>query len=452
MKHLELIIKHKLWTFAKENNSLDLVENLENYLYDTAKLNIIEEIKTPELLEKYLNKLIINEKNFKYEKKLFAYLIKNIHPEKIKEIMNRHTQEVLLLSWIKRNSEKTPYIEFLKYLDKTILENGIFLNYANESSDKIIECAIQYTKVHEIKISEKQTKNLLTLKEIKDDLKIKLLSKFKDEVKKDILEYVVDNIKNEDEKTSYWLIKEFKKEITESQKKLLTPFNCPYNKLMESILADKKNYDLFFESTTLFMDTFFYKVLSFKEKNTSIEDPIDATFKEFKKWDISFSDKEINNIFFKLVNDKSLDYFLNPSQGFNINKQISVEYLLGKMIKMDEQENISGEILKKYLDKIYVSGFHIINRGSNQLFINYVNAQNMDCLLKHPLFEYKMEDLLALTWFKNKELGIQLANNIDEDIVWKYIDTLKNEEKIQFELSYFNKKFEHKTKQKKLKI
>lgn len=453
MKPLDLMIKYKLWSVGKHGSIFDLEEKLENYLYDNARFEIIEEIKTPKLLEKYLKNFIKNEHNYKYEKRMFAYLQENLKSEKIKEIINQYSHQGLLLYWIKRNQNKTPHWDFLDYLDKNILENGIFLSYAEKSSEKIIKHAIDSTKSHTLSIAENLTINLLTLKNIKNDLKIQLLSKFKEEVRKDILNHVFDSIKNEDEKTSYWLIEEFKQDIFTHKDKTMNPLRCPYNKIMESILSNKENYDLFFEKSPLFIDTFFHKVLAFKEQNKSIENPIDATFKQFKKWRVEIPEREFNSIFFKLVNYETLDYFLAPEQGFNIEKKvISVESLLYKMNQSEEKEILPFEIFKSYIEKIYQSGFHYIERGSNLFFLDNVNSENMNYLLEHPLFNYNLNKLMHSMWTRDKELGMQFAKSIDKEIVWKYVDSLKTEERVQFELRYYEEKFDNKTKEKRLKI
>lgn len=454
MKALDVIIKHKLWSVTKNTNFSDLDKYLENYLYDNAKIEIIDEIKTKDLLEKYLQKFILNQYNYKYEKKMFSYLKENIEKEKLKEIINQHSQQGLLLYWVRRNAKKTPHFEFLEYIDQDILQNGDFLSYAEKGNEKIIKYAIECTQSPHYKITEKSTQNLLFLKNIKGELKIQLFLKFKELVRENILEYVFENIKNEDEKTTRWLIKEFSEELNK-QDKTANPLRCPYNEVMESILNENKNYDLFFEKNILFVDNFFHKVLEFKKQNKINDNPIDVTFKQFKKWNIEIKERELNSIFFELVNYETLDYFLNPENNFNLDKKIiSVESLLYKMMKAknEEKENLSNDNLKLYIEKIYQSGFHYIERGSNLFFLDNVNAENMDYLLKHPLFNYNFDKLIHSMWTRDRELGIQLANSIDKNIVWKYIDTLKKEDRVEFELLYYDEKFETKLKDKKIKI
>ena len=60
MKTLDLIFKHKLWAVLKMEGVLNIDKNLDFYLFSNAKIEIINEIKTEEILKKYLERLILN--------------------------------------------------------------------------------------------------------------------------------------------------------------------------------------------------------------------------------------------------------------------------------------------------------------------------------------------------------------------------------------------------------
>lgn len=451
MNALDVVIKHRLWSVIKNSNLTDMDKVLEFYLYNNGKIDVIDEIKSNELLERYLEKFILNEYTYKYEKKMFSYLLNNLPSENFNKIMKKHSSDILSLQWIKRNQDKTPHFEFLNYIDKDFLENGKFLSYASKSSEKIIDFAIEINKSDQYYISDKVSINLLMSETIKGDLKIKLLSKFKSIIKENVMEYLLNNIKNEDSKVSFWILKTFSQEIKKSKDKIMNPLRCTYNQLMETILEN--NLDLFFDKKINFSDTLFMKVLDYKKEEYSFENALNQTYNQFKRWKITIEERESNSLFYKLVNYENIDNLLKPNEVLNINiKTISIDSILHKMIKAENEEDIELDKFKKILDKIYELNFKHIERTSNLLFLDYVQENNMDYLLSHPLFEYNREKLLHSMWTRDKELGIQLAHKTEKNIVWKYIDNLKKDEKIKFELMYYEEKFDNTIKEKKMKI
>lgn len=454
MKTLDLIFKHKLWAVLKMEGVLNIDKNLDFYLFSNAKIEIINEIKTEEILEKYLERLILNNQPYKFEKKMFLYLKENLSHEKFHYIINKYPTTQLLLNWTKRNNEKVNNWELLNYLDKQVLENGTYLSYANQSkNNKIIEHAININKSEEYHISDTIKVNLLLSNNIKKEYKIKLLSKFITTVRENIMEYFFDAVKNEDDITAYWLINKFKKEINSYPQKMINPLRVPYNELMEKILKEPKNYQLIFEKDLTFSDSLFKNVIEYKQSNINIKNPLEETINQFENWKIKFNERDSNILFCTFLNYDNMDYFLTPNKVFNINIQtISIESILYRLLKAEKEDHINLEKFKLYIDKIYNKNFRYFERGSNLLFLDYVNAENMEYLLHHPLFIYNLDKLLHSMWTRDKDLGIDLAHKIDKSIVWKYIDSLNKEEKIKFELKYYSEKFTTQPKEKRMKI
>lgn len=453
MNSIDFIIKHKLWTLAKQTNFHDLDQNIEYYVYNKANLDMLEDIKNNELLEKYFIRLINTEQEYKHEKKMFNYLLENMSYEKIQEIKSRYSDNYLLLQWTKRNT-KNPHFEFLEILDKNILTDGTFLNYALDSSEKIIDYAIKINQSSICKLTEKIDNNLLLSQKIKGKLKIKLFKKFLHIVKQDVHQYLLKSIENNDELTALWLLTHFQKDLNKSSKKYYNFLRCSYNELMEKC-ADTYFDNIFDRENQMFVSVFFEKIITYKkQKNSNHISSIEQALDNFEKYNLTLNSHDSNSIFCKIVTIENIDFLLLPNNVLNIKKEnICVESLLYKLLHNNNPEDkITNEKLKMAMEKIHQHDFLNFDRGSNALFLDYVNQDNIQWLFSHKLCKYNIEKLLPALYNKSKLLSVELAKLIDKKIVWSFLESLEKKDRVEFELYYYHDRFTEKEQVKRLKI
>lgn len=453
MNSIDFIIKHKLWALAKQTDMHKLEQSIEDYIYDKANFEMLEDVKTDSLLEKYVIRLINNEYEYKHERKMFNYLLENINDKKFTEIINKYSHNYLLLQWTKRNN-KNPHFDFLKIIDSNVLTNGTFLNYALGKSDKIVDHAININQSSIYKLTDKIENNLLLSSEIKGKLKIKLLTKFFNIVEKDINEYFINSISNEDEITALWFINNFKVELMKSPNKYYNFLHCTYNALMEK-LSDNYFDIVFDRNNQMFLSVFFEKVLNYKKQtNNNIDKVIlKDTFNKFNHWKITLNKNDSNSIFYKIVTVENIDFLLESNGVLNIKKDsIGVESLLYKLLENNNKTEITNIQLKSCIEKMYEHEFFYFDRGSNAIFLEYVNKENIEWLFSHKLFNYNVEKLFPGLYNISKNLALDLAKLIDKNIVWKFLETLNKQERVEFELKYYNNKYNEKETIKRLKI
>lgn len=455
MNSIDFIIKYKLWTLAKQTDVYDLEQTIENYVYNKANLDMLEDIKTEELLEKYFVRLINTEHEYKHEKKMFRYLLEQINPEKINLIKTKYSDEYLLLQWTKRNRNNLN-IEFLNLLHPDILTNGTFLYYALNGSEKLIEYAININISSTYKLTESIENDLLVSRQIKGKLKIKLLNKFIQVVKQNPHYYFLDNVENNDETTALWFVDNFKKQLDLSSDKAYNFLRCSYNAVMEKIAQD--HFDIIFDrDNQIFVSNFFEKIMHYKKQdsldNLSIN-AIEQTINTLERYNLKLNQIESNSIFCKIVTVENIDFLMCPNNVFNINKKhICIESLLYKLLHNNNPENIiNQEKLKSAIDKISEHNFSHFDRGSNALFLEYAQLDNVQWLFSHKLFSYNIEKLLPAVWSKNTILAVELAKLIDKKLVWQFVESLEKKERVMFEVNYYNDKFVEKQNVKRLKI
>lgn len=453
MNTIDLIMKHKLWSILKQNDFLDIDSCFLTYIFEHAKTKIIDEIKTESMLEDFLNRLIVNNFEYRHEKKMFNYLQKNITEEKILSIIKKQPDNFLLSQWIKRNTNKKPDFLFIKFIDKNLLEDGTFLYEAIHSrNNAMIDYAIELTASHSYIIIKDHKINLLFYKEIKNELKVKLYSKFSTVVNNNALEYLIHNIKNEDELTSNWIIENNYDFFNNNLKKYLNLVNLPYNGLMENLLNLKP--ELFLDKEKyMFCEGFFEKILQYKLKDEKINNPIENTCNVMRSWGIKINEMESHLILERNINYENMNYLLeNKLFTYNM-KELNMEWLFNKVLtSRKKQSHQDTQSIKDTCEKFISFSITIKDTESQNILQNNLTVENADYLLNSNLFTYDLEKLLNSTWKKNIDLGMKIAQKLDKDILWKYIENLTSIDKIHFELAYYNIKFDSRLKEKRLKI
>jgi len=127
MNALDIIIKNKLWSLLKEDSSLD--EALINHIFWNSKTDLLEQIKTKNILENMFSKILETSYPLKNEKKLFMFLLKELGENYVKEKITKEDSFNIVYNWIKRQQNKSKqFKEFLDYIPE--IHNGLLLYVA----------------------------------------------------------------------------------------------------------------------------------------------------------------------------------------------------------------------------------------------------------------------------------------------------------------------------------
>lgn len=432
MNALDIIIKNKLWSLLKEKESLD--KALLNYIFWNSKTDLLEQIKTKDILEDMFLKILESSYPLKNEKKLFMFLLKELGENYIKDKIRKEDSFNIAYNWLKRQQNKSiQFKEFLDYIPE--VHNGLLLYVAIILKDeRLINYSITKNKqkTFEMEINSKLfindkakiSINFITDSSFKSEQRIFLLNKFNCD-DNELIDIFNKSLNEKDIMIIHWILSNKIKTIENNKSKLYLPKNI--NKELEKILLD--NIYLFKEN-----DYTMNKIFSLMMDINSLNE----TLKKFESSNYKFNyySREILN---KFINESNYQELLKT----NILKEEDIIKRVWKLsITLDDKISFTQKYLKTKLN----------NSDSLDILFENLTEETKEKIINANVFDFSYLSLFSYFFNKNDELCIFLAKNIEKKDILKYKNSIPEKNHKKFDLIYFSSLLENKKIEKRHKI
>lgn len=386
MNALDIIIKNKLWSLLKEDSSLD--EALINHIFWNSKTDLLEQIKTKNILENMFSKILETSYPLKNEKKLFMFLLKELGENYVKEKITKEDSFNIVYNWIKRQQNKSKqFKEFLDYIPE--IHNGLLLYVTIILKDeKLIEYSMiknkQKTFEMEIKSNlfinnhTKVNMNFITDSSFKSEQKIYLLNKFNCN-DNELIDIFHKSLNEKDIMVINWILSNKIKELEENKSKIYLPKSI--NEDLEKILL---NIIYLFKENDYAMNKIFSLMMDIN--------PLNETLKKFENINYKFNyySGEILN---KFINESNYQELLKT----NILKEEDIIKRIWKLsIKLDDKIIFTKKFLKEKLN----------SSDSLDILFENLNIETKEKIIGANIFEFSYLSLFKYFFNKDDDLSI----------------------------------------------